>query len=146
MEEDFYLNYCIDQWNHIKNIGFWYHMGDMGGLNRAKYSYEVPEWFADQPGHPRDEWILAMLLYYYNIKPILTKQRFRRKRARHEVVFKSAMGKMTGGSVGSFHVLSEKGGLLSQEPIYHFMCFVNKVVYYSDLHFWRGPMICRFTF
>ena len=42
-----------------------------------------------------------MLSYYQDIKPILTKQRFRQKQARHQVVFKSAMGKMTGGSVGT---------------------------------------------
>ena len=46
------------------------------------------------------------------MKPNLTKQRFRRKQARHQVVFKSAMGKMTGGSVGTFHVFGRKLGLL----------------------------------
>ena len=84
----------------------------MGRWDEAKYSYEVHKCFADQPGHPWDDDFLAILLYYYNIKPVLTKQRFRRTHACHQVVFKSAMGKMTTGSVDTFHVLSEKDGLL----------------------------------
>ena len=56
---------------------------------------------------------LATLLYFQDIGPNLTKQRFRRKQARHQVFFKSAMGKMTGGSVGTFHVFGRKLGLLS---------------------------------
>ena len=56
---------------------------------------------------------LATLLYFQDMKPNLTKQRFRRNRARHQVFFKSAMGKMTGGSVGTFHVGGRKLGLLS---------------------------------
>ena len=86
----------------------------MGGLNRAKYSHDVYKCFADQPGHPWDADLFAILLYYHNIKPILT-QRFRQKQACHQVVFKSAMGKMIGGSVGSFHVFGEKLGSLSQK-------------------------------
>ena len=84
----------------------------MIGLNGLKCSYKVPECFAELSGHPWDDDFLAILLYYQNIKPILTKQRFRRKHARHQVVFKSAMGKLTPGTVRSFHVFGEKGGLL----------------------------------
>ena len=85
----------------------------MGGLNRAEYSYDVYKCFADQPSHPWDDDFLAILSCYQDNKPILTKQRFRRKHARHKIVFKSAMGKMTGGSVGSCHVFGGKGSLLS---------------------------------
>ena len=46
-------------------------MGDMGGLNRAKYSYDVYKCFAAQPGHPWDDVFLAILLYYQNMKPFL---------------------------------------------------------------------------
>ena len=53
-------------------------------------------------------YILILLKY----GAFLTKQRFRRKHARHQVVFKSAMGKLTPGTVRSFHVFGEKGGLL----------------------------------
>ena len=87
-------------------------MGDMGGLNRAKYSHDVYKCFAAQPGHPWDDGFWGMFLYYYNIEQILTKQRFRRKHVRYQVVFKSAMGKMAGGSVGSFYVFGEQVGLL----------------------------------
>ena len=34
---------------------FWFHMDDMGRWDEAKYSSGVPEWFADQPGHPWDD-------------------------------------------------------------------------------------------
>ena len=84
----------------------------MGQGDGTKHSYGVPELFADQPGHPWDDDFLAILLYRYNLKPILPRQSFRRKHAHHQIVFKSAMGKMTGGSVGSFHVFCEKGCLL----------------------------------
>ncbi len=40
------------------------------GLNGAKYSYEVPEWFAQHPGHFWDGYFLATLLYYWNISQI----------------------------------------------------------------------------
>ncbi len=50
---------------------------------------------------------MAILLYYYNIKPVLTKQRFRRTHARYQVIFKSSMGKRP------------------QEPIDHFMLWVK---------------------
>ena len=65
------------------------------------------------------------------MKPILTKQRFRRNRAHHQVVFKSAMGKMTGGSVGTFHVVGRKLGLLSNlhlrggSPYFSIYCLIN---------------------
>ena len=93
-------------YNHLINIWI------LIGLNGLKCSYNLPERFAQHPGHFWDGYFLATLLYYWNIGPILTKQRFRRKQARHQVVFKSAMGKLNPGTVRSFHVFGEKGGLL----------------------------------
>ena len=98
-------------------MDFWFHVDDMGGLNRAKYSHVVPEWFAQHPGHFWDGYFLATLLYYWNLGPILTKQHFRRKHAHHQVDFKSAMGKMTRGSVGTFHVFGQKVCLLLQKQL-----------------------------
>ena len=73
------------------------------------------------PGRSFFGYILMLLKY----GAFSTTHRFRRKHARQQVVFKSAMGKMIAGSVGSFHVLSE-----------------NNLIYYSknqsDLHFRRG--------
>ncbi len=89
----------------------------MGGLNRAEYPHDVYNSFAAQPGHPWDDDLLAIFLYYKNIHPILTTQPFRRTQARHQVVFKSAMGKMTGESVRAFHVVGQKRGLLLQKQI-----------------------------
>ena len=75
----------------MKNIGFRCHVGDMGGLNRAKYSYDVYKCFADQPGHPWDDGFLGIFLNFQNMKPFLTKHMFRRKHARYQIVFKSAI-------------------------------------------------------
>ena len=46
------------------------------------------------------------------MKPNLTKHLFRRKHARYQIVFKSAITTLTAGTVQSFHVFGEKGGLL----------------------------------
>ena len=73
---------------------------------------------------------MATLLYFQDIGPNLTKQRFRRNRARHQVFFKSAMGKMTGGSVGTFHVFGRKLGLLSYM---HQICTFEGGPLFSDL-------------
>ena len=57
--------------------------------------------------------MMVFLLYSYIIKKygaFLTKQRFRRKHARHQVVYKSEMGVLNPGTVRSFHVFGEKGG------------------------------------
>ena len=67
---------------------------------------------ATSPVIPGMMCFLAIFLYYQDIKPVLTKQRFRRKHARHQVVFKSEMGVLNPGTVRSFHVFGEKGGLL----------------------------------
>ena len=40
------------------------------GLNGAKYSDNLPEWFAQHPGHFWDGYFLATLLYYWNISQI----------------------------------------------------------------------------
>ena len=90
-------------------------MDDMGRWNEAKYSYEVHKWFADQPGHPRDNCCLAIFLCYWNIEPNWAEHRFRRKHVCHQVDLKSAMGKMTRGSVGTFHFVGRKLCLLLQE-------------------------------
>ncbi len=47
-----------------KNIGFLFHVGDLGDLNRAEYSHDVYKCFADQPGHPWDDDFLVIFLYY----------------------------------------------------------------------------------
>ena len=39
-------------------------------------------------------------------------QLFRRKHARHQIVYKREMGVLNPGTVRSFHVFGEKGGLL----------------------------------
>ena len=53
----------------------------MIGLNGSKYSYNLPEWFAQHPGHFWNVNCLTTLLYFQDMKPNLTKQRFRRNRA-----------------------------------------------------------------
>ena len=78
------------------------------GLNALQCSCKVPGCFAEMSGHPWDDDFLARMLYHQTIMPILTKQRFRRTHARHQVVFKTAMGEMTGGSVGPFHGFCEE--------------------------------------
>ena len=103
----------------------------MGGLISAKYSHDVYKCFADQPGHPWDDGFWAKPLYHQNMMPNLTKQRFRREHARHQIVFKSVMGKMTGGSMGAFHVMLKKLSLLFQKTL--------------KTAFVRGPPIYRFT-
>ena len=76
----------------------------MGGLDKAKYSYGVHKCF-EQPVISEMVVLLAMFLYYQNMKPILTKH----APPLHDVFRQSAITKMTVGSLGSFHGFSEQG-------------------------------------
>ena len=58
--------------------------------------------------------MMVFWLYSYIIEygAFLENQLFRRKHARHQMIFKSEMGVLNPGTVRSFHVFGEKGGLL----------------------------------
>ena len=76
-------------------------------------------------------------------------QLFRRKHARHQVVFKSAMGKLTPGTVRSFHVCLWKRlftlvnlsqiGIFEGDPYFAIYCLINSFFYEHLL--WQSVLI-----